>query len=247
MEDLYTQQAGSRPDRDRLARRDRGAAAPAHEVVAAARLRQLAPSTERSSTTRRAPGRPEVAGRPRQVPLHHQGGPARQLSVRHVRRAARASSCASTPRPGTTGKPTVVGYTAADIDIWADLMARSIRAAGGRPGDIAAHRLRLRPVHRRARRALRRRAARLHRGPDLRRHDRAAGAADPRLRAADHHGDAVLHALDPRRVPPPGPRPARDLAARSASSAPSRGPTRCARRSSRPSTCTPSTSTACPR
>ena len=35
---------------------------------------------------------------------------------------------------GTTGKPTVVGYTQADIDIWSDLMARSIRAAGGRPG-----------------------------------------------------------------------------------------------------------------
>jgi phenylacetate-CoA ligase len=37
---------------------------------------------------------------------------------------------------GTTGKPTVVGYTKNDIDIWADLVARSIRAAGGRPGDI---------------------------------------------------------------------------------------------------------------
>jgi phenylacetate-CoA ligase len=36
---------------------------------------------------------------------------------------------------GTTGKPTVVGYTAEDIDNWAALMARSIRAAGGRPGD----------------------------------------------------------------------------------------------------------------
>jgi len=36
---------------------------------------------------------------------------------------------------GTTGKPTVVGYTRADIDIWADVMARSIRAAGARPGD----------------------------------------------------------------------------------------------------------------
>jgi phenylacetate-CoA ligase len=35
---------------------------------------------------------------------------------------------------GTTGRPTVVGYTAADLDRWADLMARSIRAAGGRPG-----------------------------------------------------------------------------------------------------------------
>ncbi len=37
---------------------------------------------------------------------------------------------------GTTGKPTVVGYTAADIDTWAHLVARSIRASGGRAGDI---------------------------------------------------------------------------------------------------------------
>ncbi|MFN4148807.1 MAG: phenylacetate--CoA ligase PaaK [Rhodocyclaceae bacterium] len=36
---------------------------------------------------------------------------------------------------GTTGKPTVVGYTQKDIDTWAHLMARSIHAAGGRPGD----------------------------------------------------------------------------------------------------------------
>jgi phenylacetate-CoA ligase len=35
---------------------------------------------------------------------------------------------------GTTGKPTVVGYTQTDIDTWSDLVARSIRAAGGRPG-----------------------------------------------------------------------------------------------------------------
>ena len=37
---------------------------------------------------------------------------------------------------GTTGKPTVVGYTRKDIDIWAGLVARSIHAAGGRPGDV---------------------------------------------------------------------------------------------------------------
>ncbi len=37
---------------------------------------------------------------------------------------------------GTTGKPTVVGYTQGDIDRWADLVARSIRASGGRPGDM---------------------------------------------------------------------------------------------------------------
>jgi phenylacetate-CoA ligase len=37
---------------------------------------------------------------------------------------------------GTTGKPTVVGYTQKDIDTWAGVVARSIRAAGGRPGDM---------------------------------------------------------------------------------------------------------------
>ena len=37
---------------------------------------------------------------------------------------------------GTTGQPTVVGYTQNDIDMWANLVARSIRAAGGRKGDI---------------------------------------------------------------------------------------------------------------
>src|SRR4051812_6216646 len=37
---------------------------------------------------------------------------------------------------GTTGRPTVVGYTADDIATWAQLMARSIRAAGGRPGNV---------------------------------------------------------------------------------------------------------------
>ncbi len=37
---------------------------------------------------------------------------------------------------GTTGKPTVVGYTQKDIDTWAGLMARSMACAGGRPGDV---------------------------------------------------------------------------------------------------------------
>jgi phenylacetate-CoA ligase len=36
---------------------------------------------------------------------------------------------------GTTGRPTVVGYTENDLSMWADMVARSIRAAGGRPGD----------------------------------------------------------------------------------------------------------------
>lgn len=38
---------------------------------------------------------------------------------------------------GTTGKPTVVGYTRQDVDTWASLVARSIKASGARPGDIA--------------------------------------------------------------------------------------------------------------
>jgi len=37
---------------------------------------------------------------------------------------------------GTTGKPTVVGYTAKDIETWASLVARSLRASGTRPGDM---------------------------------------------------------------------------------------------------------------
>jgi phenylacetate-CoA ligase len=37
---------------------------------------------------------------------------------------------------GTTGKPTVVGYTKGDLDLWSDLMARTLACAGARPGDI---------------------------------------------------------------------------------------------------------------
>ena len=37
---------------------------------------------------------------------------------------------------GTTGKPTVVGYTARDVETWAEVVARSLRAAGTRPGDV---------------------------------------------------------------------------------------------------------------
>ena len=37
---------------------------------------------------------------------------------------------------GTTGKPTVVGYTRHDLDVWSTVVARSIYAAGGRPGDL---------------------------------------------------------------------------------------------------------------
>ena len=125
---------------------------------------------------------------------------------------------------GTTGRPTVVGYTGEDIG---DLGQRDgpldpgRRRAAGTPG---ARRLRLRAVHRRARRALRRGEARLHGDPGVRRHDRAAGHADPGLPAGHHHGHPVLHAGDRRRD---GARRASTRGARrcrSASSAPSRGP-----------------------
>ena len=102
---------------------------------------------------------------------------------------------------GTTGKPTVVGYTQKDIDNW----ARSDGALDPRlrrpPGHEGACRLWLWPVHRRARRTLRRREARLHGDPDFGRHDRTAGAADRRFQTRHHHGDAELHARDPRRIP----------------------------------------------
>src|SRR5258707_1978210 len=37
---------------------------------------------------------------------------------------------------GTTGKPTVVGYTRGDLELWSDLMARCIACMGGKPGDV---------------------------------------------------------------------------------------------------------------
>ena len=55
------------------------------------------------------------------------------LGMFAVRRADIARFHASS---GTTGKPTVVGYTREDLDVWADLMARSMACAGARPGDI---------------------------------------------------------------------------------------------------------------
>ena len=144
------------------------------------------------------PERSEVAGRPRQFP-----SPARPTCATTTPSACSpcrgARSRASTPLSGTTGKPTVVGYTAQ--------RHRHLGRPGGpldprrrRPaGRHGAHRLRLRPVHRRPRRPLRRRAPGLHGGPDVRRPDREAGPADPGLPARHHHGHPVLHARHRRR------------------------------------------------
>ena len=97
---------------------------------------------------------------------------------------------------GTTGKPTVVGYTRKEIDIWADLVARSIRASGGRPGDIVhvAYGYGLFTGGLGAHYGAERLGC--HRGPHLRRHDRTAGHPDSRFQALDHHGHPVLHAFD---------------------------------------------------
>ncbi len=83
---------------------------------------------------------------------------------------------------GTTGNPTTVGYTAGDIDA----LGRPHRPHAGRRRHAArrhaAERLRLRPVHRRPRPALRLRAPRRHGPADLRRQHRAPAQAHARLR-----------------------------------------------------------------
>jgi phenylacetate-CoA ligase len=94
---------------------------------------------------------------------------------------------------GTTGQPTVVGYTRADLATWSELVARCLRVAGVRPGMR---------VHVAYGYGL---FTRLHGDPDVRRADRTAGPADPGLPTGGHPGDAQLHAGHPRRVPPAGP------------------------------------------
>ena len=146
-------------------------------------------------------------------------GSSRGCTRRRARRASRRSSATRT----------------SDIDTWADLMARSLSRAGARPRRRRAQRLRLRPVHRRPRRALRRRAARCGGGAGVGRLDRAAGRADHGLRRARALRDAVVRAGDRRGRRAAGRRPARRARSRSACSAPSRGARRCAAKSRRAS------------
>ena len=105
---------------------------------------------------------------------------------------------------GTTGKPTVVGYTANDIDMWASLMARSIRSAGGRAGDI---------VHIAYGYGLFTGGLGAHYGaerlgctviPMSGGQTREAGSAHRRFPAGHHHGDAVLHAQHRGGIRPAG-------------------------------------------
>ena len=153
-----------------------------------------------------------VARRPGEAAVHHQGRRCATTTRSACSRCRARTSYACTPPAGRPASRPSSATPRDDLDMWADVVARSIRAAGGRRGMIAAQRLRLRALHRRPRRARRRRAPRLHGGARLGRHDAAPGAADPRLRARHHHGDAVLHALDPRRARGAGRRPALDVA-----------------------------------
>ncbi len=196
---------------------------------------------------RRAPRRLPRAGRPREVPDHV----ARPTCARTTRSACspsrRSRSAGCTPPPARpAGRPSSATPSATSTPGPRSWPARSARP-GGRPGDV---------LHNAYGYGLFTGGLGAHYGaeklgctviPISGGMTPAAGAADPRLRAARDHGDAVLHAHRHRRVGEAGHRPAVDLAARSASSAPSRGPSRCGRRWRSASTSTPSTSTGCRR
>ena len=128
-----------------------------------------------------------------QISVHDQGRPARSLSVRNVRHAARAGSA----------RPCLVRHhRQADRRRLQPARSRhlgrrhgALDARGRLPARHAgAELLRLRAVHRRHRLPLRRRAAGADRRAGVRRHDRAAGAADRRFQAGRHFRDAQLSA-----------------------------------------------------
>ena len=198
------------------------------------------------STGRRAPRRLPGAGRPGPVPVHRQGRPARQLPVRHVRRAAGAGAAhPRLVRHDRAARPSSA-TPSATIDTWADVMARSIRAAGGRPGH---------KVHNAYGYGLFTGGLGAHYGVE-----RLGGTVIPASGGMTARQVQLIQDFRPEiiMVTPSymltmldeferqgiDPRPPR---CRSASSAPSRGPSRCASRSRSAWTCTPSTSTGCPR
>ena len=133
------------------------------------------------------------------LPGHDQGRPAGELPDRHVRgprdRAAADPRLERDHRPAHGGglHPAGPGYLVGPDGPVDPGGGRAARRHGARG-------LRLRPVHRRAGRPLRRRAAGLHGHSGFGRHDRTAGEADRRPAAAGDHGHADLHADHPRRV-----------------------------------------------
>ena len=162
----------------------------------------------RGRSSRRAP----VARGSRALPVHHQGRPAGELPVRHVRRAAAQGRAHSRlerdDRPADRRR----------------VHAARHRHLGRRDGAVAPRgrrvrdghhprRVRLRALHRGPGRALRRRAPRRDGGAGVGRPDRAPGPADPRLLADGADVDAFVRARDRRRVRAPGARSARHHAA----------------------------------
>src|SRR6266508_4452075 len=95
---------------------------------------------------------------------------------------------------GTTGKPTVVGYTKGDLECWSDLMARSLACAGALPGDIVHNAYGYGLFTGGPRRALRGRAAWLHRRPGVRRRNRAPSDPAQGLRRQCAVRNAILRA-----------------------------------------------------
>ena len=168
--------------RDDGARRARGTAAPWPATDDRARLCQgsaLSPEARRGRraagrTSRRSPTSCVSRSRPKQT--------CATISLSACSRCRREELVRLHASSGTTGKPTVVGYTRADLDLWADLMARSLACMGAQARRHLPQRLRLRTVHRRARLPLRRRAARPDHRADFGRRHRAPGHADAGLR-----------------------------------------------------------------
>ena len=236
-----------RAGRAGLGRRAARAAARAAAVVAAARVRQRRRTTGRRSR-RPACTRTTAASWPTWPGSR---SPPRRTCATTTRsgcsrcRASRCRGC--TPPPARRAGPPSSATPPRTSRPGSTVMARSIRAAGGRPGDRVHVAYGYGLFTGGLGRALRRRGAGLHGDPGLRRDDRAAGAADRGLRAGRHHGDAVVHARDRRRDGAAGRRPARDVAAgrhlrrRAVDRRDARA------RSRTGSTCTPSTSTGCPR
>lgn len=215
-------------------------------MVTRPRVRELARLSAQVRRGGRAPGRSENACGSEPLSVHDEERSARQLSVRHVRRAAGAHL--AHPRfvrhdgQADGGRLYRAGHR------YLGGPRRTLDPRGGRAaGRQGACELRLPPLHGRPGRALRRRAGRADGDPVRRRPDRKAGATDPGLPARHHHGDAQLHAVDRRRNGTSAPRLPPSARCESASSARNRGPTTCVSQSSSAWASTPSTSMGSPR
>ena len=115
---------------------------------------RTSPHYRRPRRGRRAPRRRARAGRPGAVAVHRQGGPAGELPVRHVRGAARAGG-AGARLVGDDRQAHRRRVHRRRRRMWASVVARSHPRGRGATGRRGAHRLRVRPVHRRPGGALR--------------------------------------------------------------------------------------------